>query len=122
MTITPEILKTGGQLKLGTYEVYGVYCDALGNEITEYCTPTNPIKIFDENNSILEQTELDSKTNYAIKLKFNNLDTNFQFYKVVIVQRTNVNNTQSYFVEGILPVLLFSGVIASKQYPPWWAQ
>lgn len=101
MQITPDLLQTGGQLKLGAYEFYAAYCDILGNESTQYCTPTNPIKIFDENNSILEQTELDSKTNYAIKLKIENLDTDFQYYKVVVAQRTNVNNTQAYFIEGI---------------------
>ena len=103
MVIIPEKVQTGGRLRLGTYEFYAVYCDILGNEITQYCTPTNPIKIFDENNYILEQTELDSRTNYAIKLKIDNLDTDFKYYKVVVVQRTNVSNTQAHFVEGIHP-------------------
>src|SRR5690606_1958199 len=61
------------------------------------------ISIFDENNRILTQPELDAPTNFAIKLKVNNLDTRFNFYKIVVVQRTNVNNEQSYFVEGIHP-------------------
>lgn len=103
MQITPDLIQTGGQLKLGTYEFYAAYCDILGNEITQYCTPTNPIKVFDRNNYVLEQTELDSKTNYAIKLKVDRLDTDFKYYKVVVAQRTNVGNTQSYFVEGIHP-------------------
>lgn len=103
LTIQPELLQIGGQLRLGSYEFQVAYCDQIGNEITSYSTPTNPIRIFDENNQILIQTELDSFTNYAIKLKVENLDTSFQYYKVVVSQRTNVNNTQSYFVEGIHP-------------------
>ncbi|MEI6887498.1 MAG: hypothetical protein WCK31_04665, partial [bacterium] len=65
--------------------------------------PTNPISIFDENNSLLEQTELDSFTNFSIRLKVNNLDITFPYYKVVCVERTNVNNVQTAFVEGIHP-------------------
>ena len=102
--IEPTLLQTGGNLKLGTYEFYVTYCDQKGNEIVGYSTPTNPISIFDENNVLLEQINLDAVTNYAIKLQVKNLDVvNFKYYKVVVVQRTNVNNTQSYFVEGIHP-------------------
>ena len=102
--IEPTLLQTGGNLKLGSYEFYVTYCDQKGNEIIGYSTPTNPISIFDENNVLLEQIDLDSVTNYAIKLKVSNLDiVNFKYYKVVVAQRTNVNNTQSYFIEGIHP-------------------
>jgi hypothetical protein len=103
-TITPEVLQVGGQLKLGVYEFYVAYCDKVGREITEYFTPTHPIRIFDENNQILLQPDLESKTNYAIKLKVDNLDTNFKYYKVVVVQKTSLNQALSaYFIEGIHP-------------------
>lgn len=103
IVIDVDTLQTGGNLKLGTYEFYASYSDLYGNEVTNYCTPTNPISIFDENNNILDKTELDSLTNFAIKLKFNDLDTNFKYYKVVCVERNNVNKTQSTFVAGIYP-------------------
>jgi len=104
LIIEADVLQTGGNLKLGTYEFYVAYCDSLGNEMTEYSTPTNPISIFDENNNILSQTDLDTFTNYSIKLKVNNLDfKKFSYYKVVCVERNNVDNTQSAFVEGIHP-------------------
>lgn len=102
--IQAEQLQTGGNLKLGTYEFYAVYCDLIGNEMTNYSTPTNPISIFDENNNILSQTELDTFTNFAIKLKINNLDSKaFKYYKVVCVERNNVSNQQTAFIEGIHP-------------------
>lgn len=102
--IEAETLQTGGNLKLGTYEFRAVYCDLLGNEMTNYSTPTNPVSIFDENNNILTQTQLDVHTNFAIKLKVKNLDAKaFRYYKVVCVERNNVDNTQSAFVEGIHP-------------------
>ena len=102
--IKAEEQQTGGSLKLGTYEFYACYCDLLGNELTQYSTPVNPISIFDQNNNILTQNELDVYTNFAIKLKIEDLDSqNFQYYKVVCIERNNVDNTQSGFVEGIHP-------------------
>lgn len=102
--IEAEEVQTGGNLKLGTYEFYVAYCDLLGNEMTAYSTPTNPISIFDENNNILSQTQLDVFTNFAIKLKVINLNTEyFKYYKVVCVERNNVDNAQTAFIEGIHP-------------------
>jgi hypothetical protein len=96
--------QTGGNLKQGSYEFWGAYCDLYGNEITEYSTPTNPISIWDENNYIQAQTETDDFTNYAIKLKVKNLDVDrFKYYKIAVVERNNVNNTQSVFLAGIYP-------------------
>jgi len=104
LQIEAETLQTGGNLKMGTYEFYAVYCDLLGNEMTNYSTPTNPISVFDENNNILSQTQTDAFTNFAIKLKVNNLDSKaFKYYKIVCVERNNVDNTQSAFIEGIHP-------------------
>ena len=104
LVIKPELIQLGGNLKRGTYEFYVAYCDLLGREITEHFTPTQPVKIFDEANSIFSQTENDGLTNYAIKLKVSNLDPlKFKYYKVVCVERTNVDNTQSAFIEGIHP-------------------
>lgn len=96
--------QVGGNLKMGTYEFWGAYCDAYGNEITEYSTPTNPISIWDENNYIQPQTETDDFTNYAIKIEVKNLNSeNFKYYKIAVVERNNVSNTQSVFLAGIYP-------------------
>jgi hypothetical protein len=94
----------GGNLKQGTYEFWAAYCDIFGNELTEYCTPTNPISIWNENNYIQSQTETDDYTNFAIKLKANNLDKDsFKYYKVAVVERNSVDNSQSVFLAGIYP-------------------
>jgi len=98
-----DTLQTGGNLKLGVYEYYAAYCDVEGSEITNYSTPTNPTSIFDENNVVLAQTELDSFTNFSIRLKANNLDKTFQYYKVVCVEKSNVNKTESAYIVGIYP-------------------
>ena len=104
MKLKPKEQQIGGNLKMGTYEFWGAYCDALGNEMTQYSTPTNPISIWDESNNIQGQTETDEFTNYAIKLEVENLDTeNFKYYKIAVVERNNIANTQSAFLVGIYP-------------------
>lgn len=94
----------GGNLKQGTYEFWAAYCDSYGNEITEYTTPTNPISIWDENNYIQAQTETDDFTNFAIKVRVHNLDSRrFKYYKIAVIERNNVSNTESVFLAGIYP-------------------
>lgn len=101
--ITPELIQIGGNLRMGNYQFILAYCDKAGNEITQYHSITQPINIFDENNRVLEQTELDSFTNFAIKLRVDNLDTDFKYYKVVVIERVSVNQAEGYFEEGIHP-------------------
>lgn len=101
--ITPERLQIGGNLRMGTYSFAVAYCDKLGNEISDYYSVTQPIKIFDENNRVLTQPELDSFTNFAIRLTVDNLDTQFKYYKVVVIERVAINQAESYFEEGIHP-------------------
>ncbi len=104
IVLNPTEQQIGGNLKKGTYEFWAAYCDLMGNEMTQYSTPTNPISIFDENNNILSQTETDEFTNFAIKIKVSNLDTrHFKYYKIAVVERNNVVNTQSVFLAGIYP-------------------
>lgn len=102
--LNPTEQQLGGNLKKGTYEFWAAYCDLMGNEMSQYSTPTNPISIFDENNNIQSQTETDEFTNFAIKIKVENLDTrHFKYYKIAVVERNNVVNTQSIFLAGIYP-------------------
>lgn len=98
-----EAVQTGGNLKLGTYEFYAAYSDSNGNEITEYSVPVNPISIFDENNNLLELSELDSFTNYAIKIKVNNLDQRFRYYRLVCIEKTSIQSVESIFEVGVFP-------------------
>ena len=100
-TIVPQAVNYGGRLKRGSYEYYLAYCDKLGNELTSYIASTNPIQIFDDNNIQLEQTTNFSNTNYAIKLKIENLDKRFNFYKIAVVEITDVNEVVSVYEEGI---------------------
>lgn len=102
--IEPTTIQFGGNLRMGSYEFLIAYADRLGNELSEYFSITNPIHIFDKNNYILSQPQLADRTNFSIALEVSNLDNNFQFYKVVVIQRADINGETSYFVEGVHPI------------------
>lgn len=99
--IYPKTINYGGNLRRGVYEFYIAYCDKLGNELSPYIAATNPLTIFDENNIQLNQTNRFDSTNYAIRLNVENLDQKFNFYKVVVIEKTDVSETVSVFEEGI---------------------
>ena len=99
--MTPKQITLGGNLKMGSYEFLIAYCDEMGNEMSDYHSHTNAVNIFDYVNVPTEQTDIDRNTNYAIELKIDNLDEDFKYYKVVVIERTSVDGAQSSFVEGI---------------------
>lgn len=101
-TITPISIESGGQLEKGVYEVSATYCDKLGNEIAGYVTTTNPIHIFDNHDRVMDNTELNERSNQAIKLRVDNLDEQYKYYKVIVVQK--LLDSTSYFIEGIHPI------------------
>lgn len=105
----------GGNLRRGSYEVFACYSDALGSEMSEYSSSSNVIKIFDINNNVLEPQNLDDYTNYAIKIRINNLDyKNFQYYKIVVVERGVTDSNPVAFEEGIFPTSTEDVVITSS--------
>lgn len=101
LELEPTEIVLGGRLKRGVYQAIGAYCDILGNEQSRYFSLTNPINIFDEQNNILEQSEIADETSFAIKIKAKNLDKGFSHYKVVFVQKNDINSSTTYIEEGI---------------------
>lgn len=97
-------IQFGGNLRRGNYEFLIAYCDRLGNELSEYFSITTPINIFDKNSYILTQPQIADQTNFSIALSVSNLDRRFHFYKVVVVQTTDVNGEVSQYEEGIHPI------------------
>jgi uncharacterized delta-60 repeat protein len=100
-TITPEAVQLGGNLRMGGYQYRVAYCDIEGNEISNYTSATQQVNIFDENNRILTQPQLDSFTNFGVRLRLENLDTSFDYYKVVVIERVAINQAEGYFELGI---------------------
>lgn len=107
----PDTIVLGGRLLPGTYEFLVAYSDSTGNEISEYFSITNPIRIFDENNRISDGTE---RTNFAIKLDISGLDKSFGYYKIAVIQ-TNTKQETSYFIEGVHPINDNSILYTSEQ-------
>lgn len=99
--LKPRTIVNGGNLKRGVYQFLLAYCDEFGTELSEYYSLTNPIRIFDIDDNILDQTQLANETNYAIKLESLLLDKSYTHYKVVVIQATTVSGDISYFVEGL---------------------
>lgn len=102
--IVPVSIELGGRLKMGVYEFLIAYSDISGNEISEYFSITNPISIFDENNTILEQSETAVETNFAIKLDIQGLDQDYKYYKIVVIQTADIEGATTYYEEGVHPI------------------
>lgn len=91
----------GGNLRMGSYEYFACYCDKNGAEMSEYSSSSGVIKIFNENERILDPAELDSLTSFSIKLNVLNLDPKYRYYKVVCVERGVLNSDIFAYEEGI---------------------
>lgn len=102
-TLEAEAVQLGGNLRKGSYQFLIAYSDLAGNEISDYFSIVQPIDIFDANNRILDQTQLDSFTNFGIRLHVDNLDTTFKYYKVVVIERVAVNQAESSYEVGVFP-------------------
>jgi hypothetical protein len=101
-TVTPISIESGGQLEKGVYEISVTYCDKLGNEVANYISTTNPIHIFDLGRKTMDNTEIGDKTNQAIKVRVDDLDPAYKYFKVFVVQK--LNDSTSYFIDGIYPI------------------
>lgn len=99
--LKPKAIQFGGRLKRGKYEFAIAYSDKLGNEVSPYFSLTYPISIFDKNNNIMDQTMLADVTNMGIRLEVSNLDKRFNYYKIAVIQNTDINGSTSPFIEGI---------------------
>ena len=101
LKIKPSSIIVGGKLKLGVYEFLGAYCDKAGNVISEFTSLTNPIQIFDKNNTVQVNAELSTPTNFAIKLDISDLDNEYTHYKIIVLQTTLESGVTRIFEEGV---------------------
>ena len=103
----------GGKTRHGQYMFFAGYCDSLGNLVNNYVAATPSCSINDENEEIYQQFDLNILTNLSIKLKVDNLDPAFDYYKVAVLQRNSVDGAENAYVVDILPTstneLLYSG-------------
>ena len=97
-------IQNGGNLRGGMYEVLISYCTQTGDEISDYYALTNPIPIFDENNNILDQTNLDYLTNQSIRINVTDLDDKYEYYKIAVIYRNGLDGAISAKEQGIYPI------------------
>lgn len=102
--LLPVRVEDGGALKAGVYTVFAVYSDLDGTELSDYFTGSNPISVFDKNNTIIDQTQLDYNTNKSIRVEFTNLDPSFDYYKIVIGVSTGNDPEWIYKPYGVFPI------------------
>lgn len=93
-------IQGSGNLKRGTYQAFIAYVNSEGLEISEYQQATQPVPIFDAQNSTLTQEEMiEEPTSSAIKIEIEQIDETQKYYKVIIVKRNNEGF--KYYEEGI---------------------
>lgn len=88
-------IENGGNLRAGMYEALIAYCNSNGDELSDYFSLTNPIAIYDRNNNILDQTNLDYQTNFAIRLNVIDADDSYEFFKIAIIYRNGLDGAIS---------------------------
>lgn len=101
--LTPKVIQTGGSLKAGVYEVFVAPANELNEAIGNYSVATNPIAIFDFNNIIVEQPNLDYTTNLSFSVDINGFEDHFPFFTVAIVYRSGLDNSLNVFNFGKFP-------------------
>jgi len=102
--VLPVAVGEGGALRAGVYTIFIAYSDIDGTEVSDYFTGTNLISIFDKNNTILDQTQLDYRTNKSIQIQLSNLDQSFEYYKVVVGVSTGNDPGIVYKTYGVFPI------------------
>lgn len=89
--ITDVRVSSGGSLPKGTYSFLVALSDAMGNEISEYTSITQPISIWDSTEN----------TDKAIRLTVDNIDQSYTHFKVVMIYNQHLDNVQTYRNVGV---------------------
>lgn len=101
--IQPRAIQAGGNLRAGLYEATLAYCDSTGNEVSNYYATTNPIPIFDESQVYLTDNNLDYRTNFSIGLDIGDIDNSYDYFKVVVIYRSGLDQSVTYKELGVFP-------------------
>jgi hypothetical protein len=105
----------GGNLREGTYEVFIAYCDAAGNELSDYMSGTQPIFIFNRQDINRDQTDNNQRTTQGIKLTVSELDPQYAYFKVAVIYTEGLNSDKTYFVNGVYSIDTNSVSLVTEQ-------
>jgi hypothetical protein len=88
LCIKPLSVNAGGSLRAGTYQLAACYTDSNGQKATRAFSCSNPISVFDPNQTVT--TETSYPTNLSVKFSINDLDpTLYQYINIYIVATIN---------------------------------
>lgn len=118
-----ELLNSGGNIEVGSYQFSIRYLDNDLNP-TDWISITNPVPVLDENtnsryfeidggiagdntdNTVTGDTSLPPTTK-SIQLRLSNLDTNYNFYQIAVIQTSgNTGTTTDVYLK---PEVQYSG-------------
>jgi hypothetical protein len=91
----------GANLKAGLYQTVIAYCNSNGDELSQYYLANLPVSIYDKNNNILDRSNLDYITNQGYSFTISNLDSAYEFFKVVIIHTSGLHGEVSYYTYNI---------------------
>ena len=96
---------SGGSLNAGTYQFTAAYVESIvvdnntvNQEVTDYFPVSNPIPIFQKTVTI----DRNYKTNKAIKIAINNVDTGFDYFNLVVLK--TVDQITTPYLIGTFPI------------------
>jgi len=102
--ITVETLQNGGALRAGMYEMIIAYASEEGDTISNWYSLTNPTPVYDRNNNVLDQTNLDYLTSQAIKISIDNIDLDYKYFNIGVIYKSGLDEATSYFFYGTYPI------------------
>src|SRR5690606_10484263 len=97
-------VSSGGSLGRGTYSFLVALSDAMGNEVSEYTSITQPIGIWSNS---------DNTTDKAIRLEIDELDTNYTHYKIAVLFNQHLDNAQNTHIVGVFPTTNKEVIVSS---------
>ena len=113
--ITVTNIGTGGLLKAGTYQFAICYADERGETLSSYMGVTNPVPIFDVNQTIT--LEDDYQTSKSIQVSLNNIDTvRFRFVNLAVIK--SINRVTSFELIITLPSPTSSYTYTGGEHSP----
>ena len=113
--IEVKAVVSGGNLFEGTYEFFVAFSDESGNEISNYYSHTFPTPIFNFEDLTVDSWDAARQTPYGINLELSYLDTSFNFYKIAVVVKSALGQSERYYDLGTFPISQTSVTISSLQ-------
>jgi hypothetical protein len=105
-------VKTGGDLKAGTYQFAIQYADELGEGLSSYYSVTNPLPIANPN---ITTPTFDYQVGKSIELDISNLDISgqWQYFNLAVIKTVNANTSYelvgTYFIDSTQTTITYTG-------------